>query len=89
MLKRFKQEKSFDYHKTFATIVKPISYKALFAIALAFNLEIKQLDIQIAFLYRAIDKQIFVEQLTSQEDGSNCVCFLNNVLYDLKQALQI
>lgn len=29
----FKQEDSFDYHKIFATVMKPMSYKVLFAIA--------------------------------------------------------
>lgn len=45
VVREFEQEKSFNYHKTFATVVKPMSYKALFAIALAPNLEIEQLDI--------------------------------------------
>ena len=43
-MRGFEQEEGFNYHKTFATMVKPMSYKALFAIALASNLEIKQLD---------------------------------------------
>lgn len=46
----FKQEDSFDYHKIFATVMKLISYKALFAIAWDLDLEIEQLDVQIAFL---------------------------------------
>ena len=70
-------------------MVKPVSYKALFAIALALDLEIKQLDVRIAFLYGAIDEEIFVKQPTGQEDGSNRVCLLNKALYGLKQAPQI
>lgn len=45
MVKRFKQEKSLIYYKTFAMMVKIMSYKALFAIVLLFNSEIKQLNI--------------------------------------------
>ena len=40
-MKEFEQEESFEYYETFATVVKPISYKALFAIASALDLEIE------------------------------------------------
>lgn len=46
-------------------MVKLMFYKALFAMASVFNLEIEQLDIQTAFLYKAIDEKIFVKQPTS------------------------
>ena len=88
-MRGFEQEESFDYHETFATVVKPMSYKVLFAIASAFDLEIEQPDVRTAFLYRAIDEEIFVEQPTGQEDGSNRVCLLNKALYGLKQAPRI
>ena len=89
MVRGFKQEENFDYHKTFATVVKFMSYKALFAIISALDLEIEQLDVRTAFLYRAINKEIFVEQLTSQENSNNRICLLNKALYGLKQALRI
>ena len=89
VVRRFEQEEGFDYHETFATVVKPMSYKALFAIVSALDLEIEQLDVRTAFLYGAIDEEIFVEQPTGQEDGSNRVCLLNKALYSLKQALRI
>lgn len=66
-----------------------MSYKALFAIASALDLEIEQLDVRTAFLYRNINEEIFVEQPTGQEDGSNRVCLLNKALYGLKQAPRI
>jgi hypothetical protein len=43
------------------SIVKLISYKIIFAIAAALNLEIKQIDIKTAFLYRTINKEIYVK----------------------------
>lgn len=89
MVKGFKQEEDFDYHKTFATVVKPMSYNTLFAIASALDLEIEQLDIRAAFLYWAIDEEIFVEQPTGQDDDKNRVCLLNKALYGLKQATRI
>ncbi len=88
-MRGFEQEKCFDYHETFAIVVKPISYKVLFAIASGLDLEIEQLDVRTAFLYGAIDEEIFVEQPTGQEDGSNRVSLLNKALYGLKQAPRI
>ncbi len=64
-------------------------YKALFAIASAPDLGIEQLDVRTAFLYGAIDKEIFVEQPIGQEDGSSRVCLLNKALYGLNKALRI
>ena len=61
VVRGFKQREGLDYNETFATIVKPISYKALFALAAAYDLEIKQIDIKTAFLYGDINKKIYVE----------------------------
>jgi len=41
--------------------VKLISYKALFAIAAALDLEIEQIDVKIAFLYGKVLKRIFIK----------------------------
>ena len=38
-----------------------MSYKTIFAIAAALDLEIEQIDVKIAFLYGAIDEEIYVE----------------------------
>ena len=66
-----------------------MSYKAIFAIAAALDLEIEQLDVRTAFLYGNIDKEIYVKQPKSQEDRSKRVCLLNKALYGLKQAPRI
>ncbi len=50
VVRGFEQEESLDYHETFATVVKIMSYKAFFAIASALDLEIEQLDMRTAFL---------------------------------------
>jgi hypothetical protein len=42
----------------------------LFAIAVSLDLEIKQIDIKTAFLYRILDKEIFIEQLEGLEDST-------------------
>jgi hypothetical protein len=39
-MRGFEQEEGLDYNETFASVVKPISYKAMFAIAAVLDLEI-------------------------------------------------
>lgn len=57
----FEQRTGVDYHKTFASVVKPMSYKAIFAIAVVLDLEIEQLDMKTGFIYGNIDEKIYVE----------------------------
>ena len=61
----------------------------IFAITAALNLKIKQIDVKAAFLYRAINEEIYVKQLTGLEDGIKRVYQLNKALYGLKQSPQI
>lgn len=60
-MRGFIQEEGIDYNKTFASVIKPISYKALFAIAAALGLKIEQIDVKTAFLYSDINHEIYVE----------------------------
>ena len=89
VVRGFEQREGIDYNETFASVVKPMSYKAIFAIAAANDWEIHQIDIKIAFLYRRVDEEIYVEQLTGLDDGSTRVCKLKKALYGLKQSSRI
>ena len=51
VVKGFQQQEGIDYNQTFALVVKPISYKSIFAIAAARDREIEQMDVRTAFLY--------------------------------------
>ena len=55
VVKGYLQQYSVDYNQTFAAVVKPMAFRALFAIAAYYDLKIKQMDIKTAFLYRPID----------------------------------
>ena len=66
-----------------------MSYKALFAIAAAYDLEIEQMDVKTAFLYGDVDTDIFIHQPIGFDDGSGRVCKLNKALYGLKQSPRI
>ncbi len=49
VVRGFQQRERIDYAETFASVVKPISYKAIFALSYANNWEIHQIDVKIAF----------------------------------------
>jgi hypothetical protein len=89
VVRGFTQEEGVDYDETFASVVKPMSYKALFAIAAALDLEIEQMDVKTAFLYGEVDHEIYVEQPHHTTDGTSRVCKLRKALYGLKQAPRI
>lgn len=89
VVRGFEQLEGLEYHDTFASVVKPMSYKALFALAAAHDLEIEQMDVKTAFLYGTISEEIYVEQPPEMSDGTNRVCRLNRALYGLKQSPRV
>jgi hypothetical protein len=52
-----------EYLETFASVVKLMSYKTLFAIIAANDYEIEQMDVKTAFLYSNLldDQPIYIE----------------------------
>jgi hypothetical protein len=90
VVRGFEQEQGLDYNETFASVVKPMSYKALFALAAAHDLELEQMDVKTAFLYGDIEEEIYVEQPPEVGDKhSGKVCRLNKALYGLKQSPRV
>jgi hypothetical protein len=91
VVRGFEQREGLNYYKTFTSVIKPMSYKLLFAIAAANNFKIKQMDIKMAFLYGDIDTEIYIEQ----PEGIGAirelykVYKLNKALYSLKQSPHI
>jgi hypothetical protein len=81
---RFEQKEGFDYAENFASVVKPMRYKALFAIAAALDLEIHQMDVKTAFLHGDINTEIFADLPEGMECGSDQTCRLSKALYGLK-----
>ena len=88
VVRRFKQREGIDFNKTFALVVKPISYKAIFALAAALDQELEQMDIKTAFLYGNVEETIYVTQPIGFESG-NKVCKLKKALYGLKQSPRV
>lgn len=71
VVRGFLQREGVDYMDTFASVVKPMSYKALFAIAAAFDLELEQMDVKTAFLNGDILEEIYVEQPEGRADSKH------------------
>ena len=65
-----------------------MAFRVLFAIAVFFNLDIDQMNVKTAFLYRFINQLVYVEIPKSIKIKPNCnlVCKLLKALYGLKQS---
>ena len=87
VVRGFKQREGLNYYKTFALVIKLISYKLIFAIAVVNNLKIKQIDVKMAFLYSNINTKIYMEQPKGIGPIKELykVYKLNKALYGLKQ----
>lgn len=62
VVRGFQQENGINYTDTFASVVKPISYKTLSSVAAFQNMEIEQMDVKTAFLNSPIQEGVLVEQ---------------------------
>ena len=65
-----------------------MAFRVFFPIATFFNLDIDQMDIQIAFLYGLINQLVYIEIPKEIESASNwdMIYKLLKVLYGLKQS---
>ena len=91
VVRGFEQEYGVDFQETFASVVKPMTYRVLFALATILDWEIEQMDVKTAFLYGLIDTEVYVEMPPNLRSKfpPGSVCKLNKALYGLKQAPRI
>lgn len=89
----FLQQHGVDYTETFAPVVRYDSLRTLLAIVATDDLELAQFDVQTAFLYGELNKDVYMEipeGLNNERSGKNArensVCKLNKALYGLKQS---
>jgi hypothetical protein len=87
VVRGFEQREGIDFHETFASVVKPMSYKAIFALAAANDWEIDQMDVKTAFLYGEIDTEVYIDLPTGC--GVSGTAKLNKALYGLKQSPRV
>ena len=78
-----------DYGETFASTAGRTTIRIFLAMVCVLGLHLHQLDITTAFLYGAVDKEIYMRQPPGHTDGTKRVCRLVRSLYGLKQAPRI
>lgn len=88
VVKGFQQQYGIDYDETYASVVKPMAFRALFAIAAYHDLDIDQMDVKTAFLYGIIKQLIYVK-LPPGFEKPGVVCKLLKGLYGLKQSARL
>ncbi len=89
VVRGFQQREGIDYTEKFASVVKPMSYKAIFALSFVNNWEIHQMNEKTAFLYCLIEGEFYVNQPPGFNDGTARVCRLLQALYCLKQSPRV
>jgi hypothetical protein len=89
VIRKFEQIERLNYTKTFASMIKSISYKTMYVIIAINDWKIEQMNVKTTFLYDKIHENVFVVQLTKFEQKINKICKLNKILYDFKQFSRI
>ena len=89
--KGYSQRSGIDYGETYAPVAKHDTLRVFLSIVATFDLEMLQLDIKTAFLYRELDEEIYMQQPEGyiEADQKDLVCRLHKSLYGLKQASRV
>lgn len=85
VVRGFEQIYGINYNQKFASVVKSMSFKVLFAIMAHYNLDCEQIDVITAFLSALLRELIYVEYLTGYNVG-NMIYRLLRALYGVKQS---
>jgi hypothetical protein len=80
------QKEGVDYTITSPPVIRMASLRNFLAISAAQDLDLFQQDIDTAFLYAPIIKDVYVRQPLGFSDGTPKVCHLQRYLYGLKQS---
>jgi hypothetical protein len=78
-----------DYFETYALVARLASIRTLLALAAKYQLEIQQINVKTAFLYRDLDKEIYIKLLKGYNNDKTLVCKLVKSIYCLKQAPRV
>ena len=86
--KGYSQVEGVDYGEIFSPLAKMTSIRFLLSIAVAYDLEIEQMDVKTTFLHGDLEEEIYMTQLEHYvvKGKSYLVCKLKKSLYGLKQS---
>ena len=88
VIKGYKQTKGLDYFDTYSPVTRINSIRMVLAISISKNLEVYQMEVEIAFLNGDLDEEIYMEQPEgfSTPEQEKKFYKLVKSLYGLKQA---
>jgi len=77
-----------DYNQVFAPVVRWESVRALISMATQFNMQIHQMDVNVAFLNGILKEDIYMKQPDGfvEKGKEHLVCKLERSIYGLKQS---
>ena len=80
--KGFTQKEGIDYTETFSHVSKKDSLRVIMALVAHFNLELHQMDVNMAFLNGDLEEEVYMKQLEGfpSSDGEKLVCKLKKYL---------
>ncbi|CAL1389580.1 unnamed protein product [Linum trigynum] len=86
--KGFHQRPRVDFQDTYSPVVKPVTVRTVFTIALSQSWPIKQFDVNNAFLQGPLDDEVYMVQPSGFVDPlhPHHVCLLRRAIYGLRQA---
>jgi transposase InsO family protein len=86
--KGYAQVEGIDYNETFAATLKYKSFRVVLSLTASWDYELKQMDVDTAFLNASLDETVHMEQPEGFIQGSaaDTVCLLKRALYGTKQA---
>jgi hypothetical protein len=86
VIQGFRQEFGRDFNETFAPVAKSNTFRTMMALSQVLKLNVHQLDVDSAFLYADVDKDIYMKPPPGMSlPKKKCLKLLKN-LYGLKQA---
>ena len=86
--KGFQQRPGIDFQETFSPVIKPSTVKVVLSVAVSRHWDVRQIDVNNAFLNGILTEEVFMKQPEGFVDPAqlSAVCKLNRSLYGLRQA---